>query len=336
MKKDHHLLYSLVSVALVATVAGGIYAFLWFSWALHSPLTRVPLRFQVKRGETLRAVLEQLPEEAVFMRRIPVTLYARAKGIEKRIHYGDYRLPAGASALYLLEMLERGKVLLARVTIPPGSTVATVAQALGRAKVVKPEAFLRLARNSQKASQVREKVFKRPVGSGDLEGYLYPDTYYFSPDADPFTVAFTMVENLARHLPPDWEESCKRLGLSLHQVLTLASIVEKETYLKREMPIIAKVFLLRLKRGMKLQADPTVIYAVEKATGTRPARLRRRHLKMVSPYNTYQVNGLPPGPICSPSQDAIYAVLHPANTRYLYFVANNNGVTSSQPPCAST
>ncbi len=320
-----HTGYILALGAGAAVVVAVLYAYLWFSWALHAPLSPLPLEFEVKRGETLRAVMERMPPQALFMRRFPISLYSRLNGVERKIRYGKYRLPANASALDLLKMLERGKALLTRVTIPPGSTVETIAGGLDQAQVVDRAAFLRFARDLAKAQWVREKVFGRPRGKGDLEGYLYPDTYYFSPNSTPFTVAFVMVKNLYNHLPPDWKERCKALGLSLHQVLTLASIVEKETYLRSEMPVIAEVFLRRLKIGMKLQADPTVIYAVQRATGIRPRRLRKRDLAIDSPYNTYIFKGLPPGPICSPSEAAIDAVLHPTNTHYLYFVANNKG-----------
>ncbi len=317
--------YAMVSVAVVVLVAGLLYLFFWFSWALHAPISKVPLRLEVKRGETLGTVLEQMPPESMVMRRLPITIYARFKGIERQIHYGRYLLPAEASAVDLLRMLKEGRALLVKVTVLPGSTLTEIAEVLDDGQVVNANDFLRLAESLEESSLVRERVFGEDLGRGDLEGYLYPDTYRFSPNSDSFTVAFTMVKNLARHLPQDWRQRCNALGFSLHQVLTLASIVEKETYLRREMPIIAEVFLRRLKLGMKLQADPTVIYAVEKEKGKRPKRLRWRDLRVNSPYNTYLVNGLPPGPICSPSGDAIYAVLHPADTKYLYFVARGSG-----------
>jgi UPF0755 protein len=302
-----------------------IYAYLWFSWSLNSPLCQLPLQLEVEKGDTLSKVLNKLLSEEMGLRKVPIVLYARLKGIEGQIHYGRYRVPAKASALELLRMLKEGRVLLAKVIVLPGSTLQEIGGYLDKAEVVSKPAFLQFARSPQNARMVREKVFGYEIGKGDLEGYLYPDTYYFTPESDPFTVAFTMVDNLAKHLPEDWEERCKALGLSLHQAITLASIVTKETYLPKEMPIIAEVFLRRLKLGMKLQADPTVIYAVEKENGKRPKRLRWRDLKINSPYNTYLVNGLPPGPICSPSGEAIYAVLHPADTKYLYFVANGSG-----------
>ncbi len=312
-------------IATAVAVVGVLYLFLWFSWALHAPLSSVPLRLEVKRGETLGAVLGQMPPESMAMKWLPIRVYARFKGIERQIHYGRYLLPADASAIDLLKMLKEGRALLVKVTVLPGSTLTDIARVLDSAQVVRGSDFLGLAGDTEHSSQMRQRVFGVDVGEGNLEGYLYPDTYRFSANSDPFTVAFTMVNNLARHLPADWMGQCKRLGLSLHQVLTIASIVEKETYLKREMPLIAEVFLRRLKLGMKLQADPTVIYAVEKSKGSRPNRLRWKDLRVNSPYNTYVVNGLPPGPICSPSGDAIYAVLHPANTKYLYFVATGTG-----------
>ncbi len=302
-----------------------LYAYLWFSWALNSPINDTPISLEVKKGETLKKVFQHLPQESIKMRRLPLTIYSRWKGIESKIHYGRYRIPANTSAKELLNILKEGRVLLVKATVPPGNTLKEVSRILERYQVVKAAEFLQFAQDPSKAKRVREKVFGREVGKGSLEGYLYPDTYYFTPDSDPFTVAFTMVENLSRHLPQDWQDRCKKLGLSLHQVITLASIVTKETYLPEEMPIIAAVFLKRLRLGMKLQADPTVIYAVEKETGSRVLRLRRRDLAVDSPYNTYMVTGLPPGPICSPSAQAIKAVLHPAKTNYLYFVAKGSG-----------
>jgi UPF0755 protein len=159
------------------------------------------------------------------------------------------------------------------------------------------------------------------IEADSLEGYAYPETYRFRRDTPPDEILASMVEELHRKLGPEEQAALERSGMTLHQIVTLASIVEKESAVAVERPLIAGVFYNRLRIGMPLQSDPTVIYAIPNFNGD----LTRADLARPGPYNTYQIPGLPPGPIANPGLAAIDAVLAPADTPYLYFVSKNDG-----------
>jgi UPF0755 protein len=159
------------------------------------------------------------------------------------------------------------------------------------------------------------------IQAESLEGYLFPDTYYFPRNTPIDRIIQTMLDRFNTVFTPAWADRARGIGLSRHQVVTLASIIEKETGAAGERPLIASVFHNRLARGMRLQSDPTVIYGIEDFDGN----LTRAHLETPTPYNTYQVAGLPPGPIASPGRAALEAALFPEETDYLYFVARGDG-----------
>jgi UPF0755 protein len=176
------------------------------------------------------------------------------------------------------------------------------------------------------AACVSDSQYVREMGldGPSFEGYLFPDTYYIATGTDPRRVISRMVANFRNHAPKDMEVRAARMGLTSHEILTLASIVQWETFQPSEAPLIASVYLNRLKKGMPLQADPTVSYALGKG----PARLYYSDLQVDSPYNTYRNPGLPPGPIDNPGVPAIQATLNPATTNYLFFVARGDGTHS--------
>jgi UPF0755 protein len=158
-----------------------------------------------------------------------------------------------------------------------------------------------------------------------LEGYLFPETYKFNRGSNPEIILRRMVDRFNTVFNQDMEKQAAAVGLSRKELITLASLVEKETGCAEEKPVIAAVFLNRLGKGMRLDCDPTVIYSLKLENSAFNERLNRNHLKKESPYNTYLNVGLPPGPICSPGLDSIQAVLHPAKASYLYFVSKNDG-----------
>jgi UPF0755 protein len=159
------------------------------------------------------------------------------------------------------------------------------------------------------------------IEGASFEGYLFPETYQFPRNTRPQKIVSTMVEQLDKIWKPEWNARLTELGMTKHQILTLASIIEKETGSADEQPLISSVFHNRLKKKMKLQADPTVIYGIPNFNGN----LTKEDLGTPTPYNTYVIEGLPPGPIANPGKKAIEAALYPANTEYLYFVADGQG-----------
>jgi UPF0755 protein len=241
---------------------------------------------------------------------------ARAQGAGARLKAGEYALSGPLSLDGILRVLLRGDVVRRDLTIPEGRSLDEIS-ALVVAEGIDLETFLHVARNP---APIRDLD---PVAT-DLEGYLFPDTYDVpqSPEA-PRTLVRRMTQRFREMIRPELGRIAER-GLTVRQVVILASIVELETARATERPRIAAVFFNRLEKGMPLQTDPSIIYALRKA-GRWDGNIRKRDFDIDSPYNTYRRPGLPPGPLGSPGRDAIRAVLEPAETRELYFVSRNDG-----------
>jgi UPF0755 protein len=214
----------------------------------------------------------------------------------------------------ILEWISRGRVVTYEVVVPEGFTLAQIAKRLAAEQLADPEAFLAVARDPATAAEIG-------VEGSTLEGYLFPETYRIPRGLAPEEIARTLVEQFLE-VWREIEPRAREQGFSMREVVTLASIVEKETAAPNERPLIASVFRNRLERGMRLETDPTVIYGIEDFDGN----LRRRDLEnRDNPYNTYRIPGLPPGPIASPGAEALHAVVEPAESDYLYFVSRNDG-----------
>jgi len=240
-------------------------------------------------------------------------LLARLSGLSKRLQAGEYLFKPGQSPYQVLGVLAKGETVRWAVTIPEGSNVYQTAEILAQGGWGEREEFLRLMRDPELRARYE-------IRAASLEGYLFPDTYQLSRIQTPQEIIGLMLEK-GRRVRLELGVLDNGHGLSPHQVITLASIVEKETADPAERPLIARVFLNRLKIGMRLQTDPTVIYGLRDFNGN----LTRKDLETPGPYNTYLNAGLPPGPITNPGRAAIAAVLEPAPDDYLYFVSKNDG-----------
>lgn len=300
----------------------GLLAFWYFGWhylvipALYSER----VIFEVKRGEPLEAVLHRLHERDLLDHPTLDAWILRILGKDRELKAGRYLLIRGLPDYYTLRTLLRGSELGTRVTIPEGSTLRDIARILAQRIGVDSGAFLRVARDTAFVRKLFEEYDLPGPLPPSLEGFLFPETYFLPQGADPEIAAEILFRRFVRQVRPLLPRM-DSLGISLKDAVTLASIVEAEAQWRREMPIIASVYWNRLKRGMKLEADPTVLYAL----GRHKNRVTYRDLQVDSPYNTYRVKGLPPGPICSPGLHALRAVLYPAETPYLYFVARPDG-----------
>ena len=294
---------------------------LWLGW-VHE--TRLPLRsadeppqrLVIVPGASAESIGRQLA--ALGLVRYPPVFRALAflRGDSGRLRAGEYSLDGPLSLDEIIGMLVRGEVVRREVTFPEGKSLEEMA-IIASEHGVRADAFLRAARDPK---PIRDLDPAAP----DLEGYLFPDTYDIATTADPAAALVgRMVERFRAVAMPALPRLAER-GLTLRQVVTLASLVELETAQAQERPRIAAVFFNRLKRGMPLQTDPTVIYALRKA-GTYDGNIRKKDLAFDSPYNTYNHAGLPPGPIASPGREAIEAVLAPARAKDLYFVSRNDG-----------
>ena len=269
--------------------------------------------FFVREGSTLREVVGELSSREIITGKDLFLLWARVRGYSKNIKAGEYRLNAGMTPLKILHILGRGAIITHPVTIPEGFTIKQIGDLLGEKDLVNKDEFLALAGDPDIAGRYG-------ISGPGLEGYLYPDTYHFGRGLSSMSVIDVMVRRFKEVYEP-FRERTERLDMTMEKVVTLASIVEKETGLGTERPFIASVFLNRLNKRMRLESDPTVIYGLKDFDGN----LQRRHLLQQTPYNTYVIRGLPPGPIANPGQEAIRAVLFPAESNYLYFVSKNDG-----------
>jgi UPF0755 protein len=279
-----------------------------------------PVHVVVPEGATLDQTAGLLEDQGVI-RFHP--LFARivwVMGKDRSIRAGEYSLHSSMSPREVLQMLCRGEVVLHKVTIPEGFTLKQIATLLEKSGVASAQEILA---ESRKVGLIEAFGFE-----GDsLEGYLFPDTYYLARGLPPEEILKAMVQRFHSVYGPGLKARQAEKGWSLHEVVTMASVVEKETSSRKEMPLIASVLVNRLRIGMPLQCDPTVIYGIEDFDGN----LTREHLLTPNPYNTYVNKGLPPGPICNPGLDALKAVLYPADTAYLYFVSKNDGTHLFSP-----
>ena len=239
---------------------------------------------------------------------------AYLRGDETRIRAGEYLLSASMSPSAILDTIVRGEILLHKVVIPEGASIFNIGKILEKADLVSEKAFLQTASDS-------DLVKALGIEGHTVEGYLFPETYHFPKGVTTEHIVKKMVAHFRSVFTTDWTKRARAMGFTTLQVVTLASIVEKETARPEERPLIAAVFLNRMKRGMRLESDPTVIYGIKDFDGN----LTRKDLKTMSPYNTYRIKGLPPGPIANPGRASIEAVLYPSEKPYLYFVSRNDG-----------
>ena len=306
-----------LSALVLALLGGASWAAWWYetSWP-KIPEGAPPVQLVVPAGASADTIARELHALGLTRHPLVFRLLARSRGVSGRLKAGEYALSGPLSLEGMLDVLVRGDVVRRELTVPEGRSLEEIA-ALVAAEGMHLEAFLAAAHDP---SPVRDLDPLAP----DLEGYLFPDTYDVpqSPEA-PRGLVRRMTLRFRQVIGPELPRIAER-GLTVRQVVTLASIVELETAQPTERPRIAAVFLNRLDKGMPLQTDPSIIYALKRA-GRWDGNIRKADLDIDSPYNTYRRAGLPPGPLGSPGREAIRAVLEPAETRDLYFVSRNDG-----------
>ncbi len=239
---------------------------------------------------------------------------ARVQRVDRKIIPGEYELHAGMRPTDLLDKLVKGEVHQYSVTIPEGYNVVQIADILDQKGLADKRDILRLNRAQAFITSLNIKALS-------LEGYLFPDTYRFARHNPPEFIVRTFVDRFHEMVTPKLQAQAKEMGMTLQEVLTLASVIEKETGLAQERSLVSGVFHNRLRRNIPLQSDPTVIYALEYFDGN----IRKADLSVNSPYNTYKVRGLPPGPIANPGLASIKAALYPTPSNFVYFVSRNDG-----------
>jgi len=312
------ILLALVALAAAAALAG---ALAWAERELATPHSFAPpgttRDFEVTPGESSRRVLERLQRQGLIRSALVARVHLSRVLGDPPLHAGYYRFVSPISASELLAKLRDGEVATFPVTVVEGLTYAETAAALAAAGFGARDRFL--AEFEQGA-----RVADLDAAATNLEGYLFPDTYRFPHGASEATIADALVANFRARFEREVRPLLPAAGRPLRELVILASLVEKEARLDRERPLIAAVYANRLARDIGLYADPTLIYGL-KLAGRWDGDLRRRDLEADSPWNTYRVRGLPPGPICSPGVASLAAAARPASSPYLYFVSRNDG-----------
>jgi UPF0755 protein len=297
---------------------------LWLWHELRSPYQGYSGRLVlvIRKHSGAGQVTDELVRQGVVSERLPfLLLYALGRRHDQTLKFGEYLFDRPLSATQVYDKLARGEVYLHTVVIPEGSNRYDMARIFHRELGLDQKEFLTATRPT---AGIRDLDPNAP----SLEGYLFPDTYRFPQGIPAGQVVQTMLSRFRQVYALDIRPALSSNTTSLHNVMTLASLVEKETPVATERPLIAGVFMRRLKKRMLLQSDPTVIYAAERAEGGTDqfkSTITEQDLALPSAYNTYLHAGLPPGPICSPGLASIRAALNPAPGKALYFVSNNHG-----------
>lgn len=305
-------LWAILLIVLSLVLCGGWYSYYVFTPGPQSAVETVIVT--IPRGTSVRGIRDILSREGVIHGDIRFLLLAKFSGYSSRLQAGEFRLRTGIKPGEVLRELASARSVEYPITIPEGLRAAEIAEIFGEYGWCNPERFVKL---------VSDKSFLEKLGFGhldSLEGYLFPDTYLFTRDIKGAETIIPIMVNRFTEIWSDlatgFEEEPNR-----EKTVILASIVENETGAPEERPLIAGVFHNRLKLGMRLQSDPTVVYGSKKFKGT----ISKKDLRTPTPYNTYTLSGLPVGPICNPGKEALTAVLHPVSTSSLYFVSKNNG-----------
>jgi len=291
-----------------------------------------PVYVTVEEGDSAASIARRLEEAGVIDSASTFERLAKITGRERHLAAGEYEFLPGTSALDALARIRDGLTAARIVTLPEGLRMEELAALLEKRGVVPAADFLAAANALARSGTGLDAdlLASRPAAA-TLEGYLYPATYSFSRKITAEEAVLTMVDALSQRLTPELREEARAQGLSVHAVLTLAAIVEREVVLPEERPLVASVYRNRLRIEMPLQADPTVQYAIAARPGSVvefgywKRELSQQDLAFESAYNTYTKRGLPPGPIANPGIESITAVIRPRQTAYLYFVARNDG-----------
>ena len=304
-------------VVLLALIAYGAYVVISGSETPYKGYEGAEQFVEVPQGATPNTIARRLADAGV-VRDVPTFRFALARsGQAKRLQAGEYRFDRPLRPREVVDMLARGAVYMRPVTFREGLTIRQMAAVYEQAGLGRAADFTKAASNPAAIADIDPEA-------RDLEGYLFPDTYAMPRRSTAAELVAQMVAAFRDVLTADLANRAAARGLGVRQLVTLASLVEKETAKADERPIVAAVYSNRMKIGMGMQCDPTVIYALERA-GLYTGNLTREDLRFDSPYNTYRYAGLPPGPIAAPGRDSLEAAADPAEVPYIYFVSRNDG-----------
>lgn len=306
----------IVFISFLFVLAGVMILFSYAAIYLRTPLNEkgAGKSITVQRGMAFREVAYLLEDQGIIKGVTRFILLGRLSGASPKVKAGEYELSSDMTPIQVLDALTKGRVKQYKVSIPEGYAVRQIAEFLETEGIANGEALLEKCFSPQYISSLG-------IEADSLEGYLFPDSYLFSKGLSEEEVIETMVRRFRQIYVPEYSKRAEELGFSDYEILILASIIEKEAAIREERFLVSSAYHNRLKQKMRLYSCPTVIYGIKDFDGN----LTKTDLERYTPYNTYIIRGLPPGPICNPGKEAIEAALYPAETTYLYFVSKNDG-----------
>ena len=303
-----------ILIIIILSALAGLFASHWLQDAETRVVSDEARIIKVDKGTSMRGFAEHLVNQRILQEKWSFLFWARYRDLASSLKAGEYQVPAGATMSDLLQLVTSGKVIDYPVTFIEGWNFKQLREALSKQKNLR-----------QLIAKLDDQAIMKEIGAEGVhpEGRFYPDTYHYTASMSDIDILRQSYGKMADFLSQEWERREEGLPLeSTEQALILASIIEKETGATEERPLIAGVFINRLRKGMRLQTDPTVIYGMGDAY---KGNIRKKDLLTDTPYNTYTRSGLPPTPIAMPGGEAIHSALHPAETKALYFVAKGNG-----------
>lgn len=309
--KKKKLLFSII--ALIALLLAPLAGFGLFIATPQGDGKNIRL-FDFAEGGSLKKLAGELENSGVISSARLFVLYARLRGADARVKAGSYQFSDGLPPAEILRRMVAGEIFAYRFSVPEGYSIYQIAELLEERGLFKKEAFLKQCTN-------RAFLKELEIDGKSVEGYLYPSTYTIPPTMDEADLIRMMVGQFDKVYGQRFADRAKLFDLSAREVVTLASMIEKEAVVPGERPLIASVFKNRLRRGMPLQSDPTAVYGIRAFAG----KVSKQDIMRSTPHNTYLIKGLPPGPIGNPGSEAIEAAISPAATGFLYFVAKKNG-----------
>ena len=268
------------------------------------------IEIEIPKGATYRQAAEILYKQKLIRDKNMFLIVGRLTGADRKIRAGFYSIWGSMSPLEIFRIIRRGQIIEYAITIPEGDSLLEISEQLEKNNIMTREDFMKLAKNS-------DFLESYEIESKSIEGYIFPDTYRIPKGVPPEEAVGSMIDKMREKFTYDVLTRMDEIGMTENEVLTLASIIEKEAIVDSERPLISAVYHNRLKKKMQLQADPTAIYGIKSSR----ERITMEDLRRKTPYNTYQIKGLPPGPIASPGLKSIMAALYPAAVPYIYFVS---------------
>ena len=306
-----------VTIIILIFVVGLLTLQKAYNYYFSNPFTieKAHRSISITTGDSFKKISRNLSEQGIIPSRFIFTFLAKIERVEGRIKAGEYEIPSPTSYQEIFTILMSGKSITYKITIPEGYNIYEIAGLLVQNKIIESkDAFIEKAFDP-------EIIAHYKINNISCEGYLYPETYFLTKKMSVTEIIDIFVTEFQKHMTPLFMKRATEIGFTVNEVITLASIIEKETSLPSERPLISSVFHNRLQKKMRLQTDPTVIYGIPGFDGN----IRKEDLFRKTPYNTYVNSGLPLGPIANPSVASIEAALYPRDTAYLYFVSKGDG-----------